>query len=322
MHGPDGAEVPSAANAARTSASVSVVVPMLDAGPRVDAVHAVLSELVADSGPDAELILVDDASTDDTWRRIQQLAVVDPRVVGLRLQRNVGQTSALCAGFSVATGRSVVIMDDDVECGPEDLRRFVAAIDAGADFASGWRRGWRTPVRSIGSKMYNRRLRSWGLPFHDAGCGANAMTLDLAQRISQLGWGVRQHRFKPAVAQLTDRIVEVPFEVRPTTESHHGLRSLALSWLDVELHFGPLSPAWAHVLAVGVPGGAAVALVGSPSTWSARTSRRLARLTLALTASAVALLGVDMLRRWAAQERRERVEPAFVIAERTRVSPS
>ena len=140
MHGPDGAEVPSAANAARTSASVSVVVPMLDAGPRVDAVHAVLSELVAERGPDAELILVDDASSDDTWRRIQQLAVVDPRVVGLRLQRNVGQTSALCAGFSVATGRSVVIMDDDVECGPEDLRRFVAAIDAGADFASGWRR--------------------------------------------------------------------------------------------------------------------------------------------------------------------------------------
>lgn len=312
-NGADGAPHPGGAAWRR---SLSVVVPMLDAGARVESVHAVLSELVAGGHPDAELILVDDASSDDTWRRIVALTRGDARVIGLRLRDNVGQTSALCAGFSIATGRVVVIMDDDLECGPEDLRRFVAAVDQGADFASGWRIGWRTPVRSLGSRLYNARLRSWGLPFHDAGCGANAMTLDLARRIAQLGWEVRQHRFKPAVATLTDRIAEVPFEVRPTRESHHGLRSLALSWLDVEARFGPLSPIQLGALTVGLPAAVGVAVLAAPPAPTAGRPWRVLRALLALAPLAVSVFGADALRRWWAQARQEQSEPPFVIAER------
>lgn len=296
--------------------SLSVVVPMLDAGPRVAAVHDVLSELVDEAHPDAELVLVDDASTDDTWTRIVELSRTDPRVVGLRLRDNVGQTSALCAGFSIATGRVVAIMDDDLECGPADLANFVAAVEQGAAFASGWRRGWRTPVRSLGSRLYNARLRSWGLPFHDAGCGANAMTLDLARQIAGLGWGVRQHRFKPAVATLTDQIVEVPFEVRPTTESHHGLRSLVQSWLDVEDRFGPLTPLQIDLLTIGAPAWAAVTAAVARRRVPGGAPRRFFRVAGVAALAALALVGADLRRRRRAEQRRERTDAPFTIAER------
>lgn len=298
------------------SVELTIVVPMLDAGPRVAALHDELSALLVDRFPQGELVLVDDGSTDDTWQRLERLSRTDPRVVGVRLGRNVGQTGALCAGFSVARGPVVVMMDDDLECDADDVHRFVDAVRAGADFASGWRQGWRVPMRSIGSQLYNRRLRSWGLPFHDAGCGFNAMTLDLAQRIAALGWGVRQHRFKPAVATLTDRIVEVPFEVRPTTESHHGLRSLAVSWLDVEARFGPVPTGVLGAITVGLPTLAA-AIVLAPLRSAPRGPARVARMVSGATMAGMALAGADVWRRWWQMERRDASTAPFVIAERT-----
>ena len=151
-----------------------------------------------------------------------------------------------------------MIMDDDLETDPAGLIPLLAAVEAGAEFASGWRKGPRPSVRTLGSRLYNARLRRWGLPFHDAGCGFNAMTATMATCIQRQGWLVRQHRFKPRVAQLTDRIVEVPLTVRRTDSSHHNANGLAASWLDVELVFGPLTRARFITGAIVAPGAVAI----------------------------------------------------------------
>jgi glycosyltransferase involved in cell wall biosynthesis len=296
---------------------VSIVIPMLDAGARVRQLHERLSHVVGISVPHCELILVDDASTDDTWKAISGLALDDPRVVGVRLGRNVGQTGALCAGFAVASGPVVVMMDDDLETEPAELLRFVAAVRDGAEFASGWRKGPRPLSRAVGSSLYNARLRSWGLPFHDAGCGFNAMTLDLALALSAEGWGVRQHRFKPTVARLTDNIVEVSVPVQLTDESHHTLESLATSWLDVELRFGGLTARRYVAAAVVGPAVGATAATSAVARRSAPVGIRLLAGFAAIGGFATSFVAWRVLRRREEDERRSRELPAFEIAETT-----
>ena len=141
---------------------VSVVVPMLDAETRINELYQPLADVLAGMGRASEIILVDDGSTDGTWMAIERLAAVDPGVNGVRLAGNVGQTSALCAGFSVARGRLVVIMDDDLETDPAGLLPLLAAVEAGADFASGWRKGPRPWVRTLGSRALQRSTPSMG----------------------------------------------------------------------------------------------------------------------------------------------------------------
>lgn len=220
---------------------LSFVVPMLNAGSRTGQLHDALDRCLAAESRPVELILVDDGSTDGTWECVVSLCRADARVVGVRLVENVGQTGALGAGFSVARGSVVVMMDDDLEIEPRAYRDLVAQVDAGVDFASGRRRGPRPMIRSISSRLYNARLRRWGMQFHDAGCGFNAMTGDLARRLSREGWAIRMHRFKPRVAQITERIVEVDLPVHRQHVSHYGIVDLAASWADIETRFGPLS---------------------------------------------------------------------------------
>jgi hypothetical protein len=220
--------------------AVSVVVPMLNAEGRVEVLHERLAHALHPWASTTEIILVDDGSTDSTWRLVERLARQHPEVIGLRLRDNVGQTGALCAGFSVARGNVVAILDDDLETDPVHIRPLIRAVEGGATFASGWRTGPRPAIRALGSRLYNVRLRQVGLPFHDAGCGTNAMTNTLAQALAEKGWLVRQHRFKPVVAQLTDSIVEVRVPVRRSAGSHQTLVGLAASWLDVELAFDHL----------------------------------------------------------------------------------
>jgi glycosyltransferase involved in cell wall biosynthesis len=296
---------------------VSIVIPMLDAGGRVRRLHERLSHVLGPAVPGFELILIDDASTDDTWESITGLSVDDPRVIGVRLERNVGQTGALCAGFAVASGGVVVMMDDDLETEPAELLRFVAEVRDGAEFASGWRKGPRPLGRALGSSLYNARLRSWGLPFHDAGCGFNAMTRDLALALSAEGWGVRQHRFKPTVARLTDKIVEVPVPVQLTDESHHTTESLAASWLDVEIHFGGLTARRYVAAAVVAPAIGATAAAVLASRRSAPAGIRLVAACAAFGGSATSFMARRVLRRREREERRSRELPAFEIAETT-----
>ena len=66
-------------------------------------------------------------------------AVQDPRVHGLRLGRNVGQTAAMMAGFDHARGRVVVSLDGDLQNDPRDIPALVAKLDEGYDLVCGWR---------------------------------------------------------------------------------------------------------------------------------------------------------------------------------------
>jgi undecaprenyl-phosphate 4-deoxy-4-formamido-L-arabinose transferase len=123
-----------------------------------------------------ELILVDDGSSDGTWDAVAALHAADPRVRGVRFKRNFGQHPAMHAGLSRARGGIVVTMDGDLQNEPEDIPKLIAAVEAGADVASG-RRVARNDSwgRTLPSRLINGMLRRFtGVTISDFGCAFNA----------------------------------------------------------------------------------------------------------------------------------------------------
>ena len=119
-----------------TPIAVSMVVPVY----RSERILARLVEEVAAAMAGAgfaadayELILVNDSSPDDSWRVIRALAKDHPFVRGVSLRKNFGQHSATMAGLHYVRGRTVVIMDDDLQHPPSEIRNMIAALDAGFD---------------------------------------------------------------------------------------------------------------------------------------------------------------------------------------------
>ena len=123
-----------------------------------------------------ELIFVDDGSTDGTWAELERLRAADERIRAVRFKRNFGQHPAMHAGLARARGEVVVTMDGDLQNEPEDIPKLVAAVEAGADVASGRRikrkDSWG---RTLPSRLINGMLRRFTrVAISDFGCAFNA----------------------------------------------------------------------------------------------------------------------------------------------------
>jgi glycosyltransferase involved in cell wall biosynthesis len=205
--------------------ALSVVAPLYNEAKNVrPLVEWILQALESYMGS-YEIILVDDGSRDGTWAEVRA-AAVDPRVRGLRLGANVGQTAAMMAGFDHARGEVIVSLDGDLQNDPRDIPALVAKLDEGYDLVCGWRqrRQDKLLLRKVPSWLANRLIkRLTGVPITDNGCSLKAYRRDLLQRISLYA---EQHRFIPALsASAGARITEMPVRhhARRFGESKYGI---------------------------------------------------------------------------------------------------
>jgi glycosyltransferase involved in cell wall biosynthesis len=205
---------------------LSVVAPLYNESENVAPLVAWILEALATYPGSFEVILVDDGSRDDTWPRIAAAAAAEPRLHGLRLGRNVGQTAAMMAGFDHARGGVVVSLDGDLQNDPRDIPMLVAKLDEGYDLVCGWRqrRQDKLLLRKVPSWVANRLIRRLtGVPITDNGCSLKAYRRDLLDRISLYA---EQHRFIPALsASVGARIAELPVRhhARRFGESKYGI---------------------------------------------------------------------------------------------------
>jgi undecaprenyl-phosphate 4-deoxy-4-formamido-L-arabinose transferase len=154
---------------------ISVVVTVFNERGSLDELYrrAVMS---LDGGRPFEFVFVDDGSTDGTFAELERLHAADARVRAVRFRRNFGQHPAMHAGLVRARGDIVVTMDGDLQNAPEDIPKLVAAIDGGADVASGRRVARRDSWgRTLPSRLINGMLRRFtGVAVSDFGCAFNA----------------------------------------------------------------------------------------------------------------------------------------------------
>jgi undecaprenyl-phosphate 4-deoxy-4-formamido-L-arabinose transferase len=118
---------------ATTGPNVSVVIPVYNSRDCVEKLLESLTSALNANNRSHEIILVNDASPDGTWQKIQEVAPKYPALRAFNLRRNFGQDNALMAGLARARGQVAVIMDDDLQHDPADMEKLVSKVEQGAD---------------------------------------------------------------------------------------------------------------------------------------------------------------------------------------------
>lgn len=205
---------------------LSLFLPVLDEEenlrPMYEKIRAALDAL----GKSAEVIFVDDGSTDKSLSILKDIAASDSRVRVISLRRNYGQTAAMSAGIDAARGDILIPMDADLQNDPADIKRLLDKLDEGYDVVSGWRKNRQDKLisRKIPSQIANRVI-SWigGVPLHDYGCSLKAYRREVIQDVRLYG---EMHRFIPIYASWAGaRVTEIPVDhhARTMGKSKYGI---------------------------------------------------------------------------------------------------
>src|SRR6201991_1421569 len=144
------------------SPDISVFLPVFNEEPNLRPLHVKLDEALKSLGGSAEIVYVDDGSTDGSLKILREIADLDPRVRVVALRRNYGQTAAMSAGIDAARGRVLIPMDADLQNDPADIVRLLEKMDEGYDVVSGWRKDRQDTFlsRKLPSMIANRII-SW-----------------------------------------------------------------------------------------------------------------------------------------------------------------
>ena len=225
----------------------SIVIPAYNESARIDATLREVVECIRTQGWDAEVIVVNDGSTDSTARQVLKFAEKAPEVRLLENPGNRGKGYSVRNGLLKAQGEIVMFTDADLSAPIAEAERLFAAIANGADIAIGsrWldrsRQVHRQPLyRQFFGRCFNLVTRTvMGLRFHDTQCGFKAFTRAAAQTVFQLqtieGWG-----FDPEILFIATkrhlRIDEVPVtwghdertRISYLRDGFHMLREMAI----------------------------------------------------------------------------------------------
>ncbi len=207
---------------------VSVVIPVHDEADNVPLLWAELREVLATLDDRAEVVFVDDGSTDGTHEAIRRVRESDARVRCVWLPTRSGLTAAFQAGYAAAIGDVIVTLDGDLQSDPHDIPPLLAALDR-ADAAVGWRRTRHdTVTKRLASRVANGvRRRVLGDHFHDSACSLRVMS---RRCLSALPAYDGMHRFVPVLLSMNGyRVAEVPVVHRPRRHGHSkfGIRDRA-----------------------------------------------------------------------------------------------
>src|SRR5579863_10449537 len=207
-------------------AKYSIVVPFHNEEENVTVMYARLKQVMEQVGDSFELVLVDDGSSDRSYKLLEEIAAVDSRVLVVKLRRNFGQTSALAAGFDNASGDFIFAMDGDLQHDPNEIPQFIEKLEEGYDVVSGWRKERidNFVMRRIPSRCANWLMAKLSeVDIHDFGTTFKAYRREIIHNIPLYG---EMHRFIPALAAWYGAsICEIPITNvhRQKGRSHYGI---------------------------------------------------------------------------------------------------
>lgn len=134
---------------------ISIVVPCFNESRGLLLLHERLAQAIARQPCSAEILFVDDGSSDDTVDVVHELRYEDPRVGLLQLSRNFGKEAALTAGLEHARGDAVIVLDADLQDPPECIPDMVRAWREGYDVVAMKR------VDRSTDTLFKRKTAAW-----------------------------------------------------------------------------------------------------------------------------------------------------------------
>lgn len=181
---------------------ISIVVPVYNEEESLPELFDWIKRVMTDHNFKFEVVFVDDGSSDNSWKIIQDLSTADPRVRGIKFRRNYGKSAALNKGFDLASGDVVITMDSDLQDSPDEIPGLFNMIkNEGYDLVSGWKKKRYDSklTKNIPSKFYNAATRAMsGVKLHDMNCGLKAYRKEVVKAIEVYG---EMHRYIPVIAK-------------------------------------------------------------------------------------------------------------------------
>ena len=216
---------------------LSIVLPVFREGRHLPAFLTAVRSSMGKCNLPYEVVLVDDGSPDETWQVIVEEAKKSQGLRALRLSRNFGKESALCAGLEHARGDAVIAMDADGQHPPSLIPDMVRQWQtSGADIVEAVKRGRGRESLSnkLGAQLFYFILNKLS-GFHFKG----ASDFKLMNRKAVDAWLKMRERnvfFRGMTIWMGFTTVQIPFEVVPRSAGHStwsALKRLKLALIGI-----------------------------------------------------------------------------------------
>jgi len=217
--------------------NLSLVIPIYNEEESIPELLEWIFRVVDDNKINAEVLLIDDGSQDGSWSLIDSWAKKDPRIIGIRFNRNYGKSAALQTGFDLSNGEVVITMDADMQDSPDEIPSLIEKLkEDQLHIGSGWKKKRQDPLnKTIPSKFFNWVTRQVsGIKLHDFNCGLKAYHRDVVKAIHVYG---EMHRYIPLIAKWSgfNRIGEqvVEHRARKYGTTKYGMKRFMTGFLDL-----------------------------------------------------------------------------------------
>ena len=217
---------------------ISVIIPLYNEEESLPELYNWIARVMKDNGYTYEVIFVNDGSTDNSWKVIEELSRKADEVKGIKFRRNYGKSPALYCGFKEAKGNVVITMDADLQDSPDEIPELYRMItEDGYDLVSGYKQKRYDPLsKTIPTKLFNATARkiSGIHKLHYFNCGLKAYRSEVVKNIEVYG---EMHRYIPYIAKNAgfDKIGEkvVHHQARKYGKSKFGLNRFFNGYLDL-----------------------------------------------------------------------------------------
>lgn len=183
---------------------ISIIIPLYNEAESLPKLYEWIVRVMKEHGYTYEVLFVNDGSTDESWRVIENLAANAPEgtVHGISFRRNYGKSAALHCGFQAARGEVVITMDADLQDSPDEIPELYRMItEEGYDLVSGYKQKRYDPLsKTLPTKLFNATARkvSGIHNLHDFNCGLKAYRCEVVKNIEVYG---EMHRYIPYLAK-------------------------------------------------------------------------------------------------------------------------
>ncbi|NVO03261.1 MAG: glycosyltransferase [Bacteroidetes bacterium] len=180
---------------------ISVLVPLYNEDESLGELTTWIAKVMNENNFSYEVLLIDDGSTDKSWKVIEEISAKNPCLKGIKFRRNYGKSAALNVAFENCQGDVVITMDADLQDSPDEIPGLYKMItEDGLDVVSGWKKKRYDPItKTIPTKLYNWAARRVSkIHLHDFNCGLKAYKLEVVKNIEVYG---EMHRYIPVIAK-------------------------------------------------------------------------------------------------------------------------